>query len=113
MKTYNDSSALAAAVLNFNQLRAVSVRNGAFRVSMSTCMTLMTCWPACPPAPPGPPLPFALTASHMALVWSDSRTNGSQITAYKLWRKRCVDLEEGQYHQGSVRGDASRVAVSS
>jgi hypothetical protein len=51
---------------------------------------------------PGPPLPAALSSRHMSLTWSDHRSNGAAIKSYRLWRKKCDDKEEEQYHDDSV-----------
>ena len=51
---------------------------------------------------PGPPCPYPLTATHMALCWSDRRSHGAKITAYRVWRKQCDNREESQHHEDSV-----------
>lgn len=54
--------------------------------------------------PSRPSKPFAVSLSPTSLVvcWSVPRSNGSSITGYNLFRKRCLDKEESRYHDEAL-----------
>jgi hypothetical protein len=43
-----------------------------------------------------------MSPSKLQVAWSIRRTNGSRILSYRVWHKRCTDMEEERYHDPSV-----------